>query len=69
MTDRGWRSQAALVAAFFEEALGPAASAVFVHGSAALGGGACSPNPPGTVVRSWSISTTDADGSPAGSPS
>ena len=38
VNDRGWRSQAALVAAFFEEVLGPAASAVFVHGSAALGG-------------------------------
>ena len=38
VTDLGWRPQATLVAGFFEEALGSAASDVFVHGSAALGG-------------------------------
>jgi hypothetical protein len=38
VTDLGWCPQAALVAAFFEETLGPTASGVFVHGSAALGG-------------------------------
>jgi streptomycin 3"-adenylyltransferase len=38
VTDVGWRPQAALVAAFFEETLGSAASGVLVHGSAALGG-------------------------------
>ena len=38
VTDLGWWPQANLVAAFFEETLGAAASGVFVHGSAALGG-------------------------------
>ena len=38
VTDPGWRPQAARVAAFFDKTLGTAASGVFVHGSAALGG-------------------------------
>jgi predicted nucleotidyltransferase len=36
--DPGWQSQAALVAGFFEDALGRQASGIVVHGSAALGG-------------------------------